>query len=163
MSSSVAIAGQDSDFSRNHGSITIFCVRTFDNWFQRLGKMEFSNATSYAPRNCCPRQHPPSLSSRGECTLLRHQFRGEVLPQHDVSSVEREHGQEFPSLPALCTRTTGEPQWTDVFGGIPTYLISVSPYRPSSVARKHHRRTSREDRWTPSIPLLLLLMMVSCG
>ena len=90
------------------------------------------------------------------------QFRGEVLPQHDVIQYEG----MARDISRMRAQTGEDPQWTGgMFGGMPAYLINVA--YPAQLVKNH---VGKVVRWidTPAAFLFfamlsMWLMLLICG
>ncbi len=93
--------------------------RTFGNRL-RYGKMDFSNTIG---SKLLPAVAALAIFFVVSAAYFAPQFRGEVLPQHDVIQYEG-MAKDISDMRAA----TGEdPQWTGgMFGGMPAYLINVA-------------------------------------
>ena len=93
--------------------------RTFGNRL-RYGKMDFSNTIG---SKLLPAVAALAIFFVVRAAYIAPQFRGEVLPQHDVIQYEG-MAKDISDMRAA----TGEdPQWTGgMFGGMPAYLINVA-------------------------------------
>ena len=93
--------------------------RTFGNRL-RYGKMDFSNTIG---SKLLPAAAALAIFFVVSAAYFAPQFRGEVLPQHDVIQYEG-MAKDISDMRAA----TGEdPQWTGgMFGGMPAYLINVA-------------------------------------
>lgn len=93
--------------------------RTFGNQL-RYGKMDFSNTIG---SKLLPAVAALAIFFVVSAAYFAPQFRGEVLPQHDVIQYEG-MAKDISDMRAA----TGEdPQWTGgMFGGMPAYLINVA-------------------------------------
>ena len=93
--------------------------RTFGNRL-RYGKMDFSNTIG---SKLLPVAAALAIFFVVSAAYFAPQFRGEVLPQHDVIQYEG-MAKDISDMRAA----TGEdPQWTGgMFGGMPAYLINVA-------------------------------------
>ena len=81
------------------------------------------------------------------------QFRGEVLPQHDVIQYEG----MTKDINDMRTQTGEDPQWTGgMFGGMPAYLINVA--YPAQIVKNY---VGKVVRWLDTPAAFLFFSMVA--